>query len=338
MNIRVALDVMGGDYAPDAALAGAATVLANTTDVHLLLVGQEQALASSSLPAQYPGRVELLVATDEVPMDEAPAVALKTRPESSMHLGIAAVKEGRADAFVSAGNTGAVMAISLVVLGRIKGVSRPTVMGYMPTTTGMSILVDAGANVDCKPEHLVQFALMGNVYAQRILRLEKPSVGLLNVGSEKSKGNELAKSSYGKLASMEGLHFMGNVEGRDVLHGRADVVVCDGFVGNVLLKFGESISTAIPEMLAQTMSASNTPAQTQQAVAGVLRETRKRFDYEEYGGAPLLGVRGPVLIGHGASSPRAFEKLIGAAVDVTRQDVVGAIVSAIEQAPLAANS
>jgi phosphate acyltransferase len=226
---------------------------------------------------------------------------------------------------VSAGNTGAVMAASLFILGRAEGVSRPAVIGYFPSPRGVCIVLDVGTNVDCKPEHLAQFARMGSIYAKSVLGRETPRVGLLNVGEEPGKGNELAKATYPLLEADSQIDFTGNVEGRDVLMGAADVVVCDGFVGNVLLKFGESVASVLPMFIGAEVKKSPVPTEHLASFQQIFGGVKKHFDYEEYGGAPLLGVNGTVLIGHGGSSARAIERMILTAAAAVREDVAGAI-------------
>jgi glycerol-3-phosphate acyltransferase PlsX len=247
--------------------------------------------------------------------------AVKTKQQSSIHLGIGAHKRGLADAFVSAGNTGAVMAAALFILGRLSGVARPTLMGYFPTTKGLCYVVDVGSNVDCKPEHLVQFAQMGSIYAQRVMNVAHPVVGLLNIGEEPGKGNEQVKETFDLLQQVQGLHFRGNIEGRDVLHHAADVVVCDGFVGNALLKFGESVPTAFTQMVRDEMQTQALGPEQQQIVGRVLGGVRERFNPDGYGGAPLLGIDGNVRIGHGSATPRAIEHMILAAAKSVEQEL-----------------
>ncbi|RMH50647.1 MAG: phosphate acyltransferase PlsX, partial [Bacteroidetes bacterium] len=235
----------------------------------------------------------------------------------------------QADAFISAGNTGAVMAASLFILGRLPGVQRPTVIGFFPTPESYCIVLDVGTNIDCKPEHLVQFAQMGSVYAERVLHRPSPGVALMNVGEEPGKGNELVKSAYALLKDTPGLNFVGNIEGRDVFRHAADVVVCDGFVGNVMLKLGESVVPLLKHLVGREMQRRALPPEQQQLVLEVLRATLRPFNYEEFGGAPLLGVDGTVLIGHGSSTARAIERMIQSAAEVARQQVAASIAAAL---------
>ncbi len=320
-TVRVAIDAMGGDRAPDVAIEGALqAVRAASGALHVVLVGPEDDLNARLAPLDR-GTLPLSVvhAPEVIGMDEAPAAAAKGKPNSSMHVGIGLHRAGKVDAFVSAGNTGAVMAVALIGLGRGAGVARPALPGIFPTTGGPCVLLDVGANMDCRPEHLVQFAHMGSVYAERVLGYERPRVGLLNVGEEPGKGNEAAKAAYQLLLDQKDLHFVGNIEGRDLMQHAADVVVCDGFVGNIVLKFGESIKTVLPALIRREagrlggdgQSAASGMAILQQVMDGVM----KGFSYEEYGGTPLLGIAGTVLIGHGGSAERASERMVAAAAE-----------------------
>lgn len=332
MAIRLAVDAMGGDRAPSAVVEGAIRAAQSAQEeLEILLFGVEGELRSlmdaHGAPANLP--IQIIHAPEVIGMGESPAAAVKGKPRSSIHLGLMAHKEGQADAFISAGNTGAVMAASLFLLGRIPGVARPSVFGFIPTIQSYCILLDVGTNVDCKPEHLVQFAQMGTVYARSIMKRENPVVALMNVGEEPGKGNEQIKEAFELLSKAKGINFRGNIEGRDLLEHVADVVVCDGFVGNITLKFGESVSTALVRMIGAEMTKQGLTPEQQQMLMSVLRGVFRQFDYEEYGGAPLLGVAGTVLIGHGGSSARAFEKIILNAVNVARQDIPGSISAAL---------
>jgi glycerol-3-phosphate acyltransferase PlsX len=332
MAIRVAVDAMGGDQAPSAVVAGAVQAVRHAPDdLQLLLFGPaariREELADHEGAEGYP--IQVVDAPDVIGMGESPAAAVKSKQRSSIHVGLGAHKQGQADAFVSAGNTGAVMAASLFILGRLPGVSRPSVIGFFPTTESYCIVLDVGTNVDCKPEHLVEFARMGSIYAERVMNRERPVVALMNIGEEPGKGNDQVKAAYQLLQEAPGLNFRGNIEGRDVLHHAADVVVCDGFVGNVMLKLGESVATALKQMVGQEMIRQDLAQEDQHTVAKVLAGVQRRFDYEEYGGAPLLGVDGTVLIGHGGSTPRAIERLICAAAEMVERRVTTSISAAL---------
>jgi glycerol-3-phosphate acyltransferase PlsX len=330
MPITVAVDAMGGDAAPSVVVEGALNAArTGSANLRILLFGPVERIRAEldRLGGIKDLPIELHDAPDVIDMAEAPAAAIKTKRRSSIHLGLSAHKAELADAFVSAGNTGAVMAGALLILGRIPNVDRPSLVGFYPTTKGLALLLDSGSNVDCKPEYLVQFARMGSIYAERILRAEGPTVGLLNIGEEPGKGNAQAKTAYDLLREAYGIRFAGNIEGRDVMHHAADVVVTDGFVGNVILKLGESITTALPQMAAQAMRRLELSEGEQQLVGRVLGEIKRPFNYENYGGAPLLGVSGNVIIGHGGSTARAVERMIQAGAELARQGVTEAVAS-----------
>lgn len=328
MATRIAVDAMGGDDAPEVVVQGAAQAARNSDDsLELVLFGPEDrvrpALASVPDHGDLPIRIEH--APDVIEMSDAPAAAVKQKRRSSIHLGLGAHKKGAVDAFVSAGNTGAVMAASIFILGRIPGIERPSIAGFFPTLRGSSVVIDIGTNVDCKPEHLVQFAQMGTVFSQHILKRDTPSVGLLNIGEEPGKGNEQVKRTYKLLGDTPDVHFKGNIEGGDLLFYASDIILCDGFVGNILLKFGETMTTVLTEMTRQEMDHQGLSADEQHLVAGVLNEVKKGFDVEDRGGAPLLGVSGNVFIGHGSSSADAVEQMVYSVRELVDEDIVGAL-------------
>lgn len=331
MSIQIAVDAMGGDHAPEAVVKGAvqiAPMLENRA--HILLIGQSEILSALLQETGFSGNnVSIIDAPEVIGMGESPSAAIKTKTKSSIHIGLGLCKMGKAQAFVSAGNTGAVMGASMFILGRLPKVMRPSVIAYFPTTQGHSIIVDAGTNVDCKPEHLVQFAQMGSIFVQRMMHKEHPVIATMNIGEEKGKGNEAVKEVYDLLEQHPDLNFKGNIEGRDVLGHAADVIVCDGFVGNIMLKLGESVATTLSTMIKTEMDKQGLSGDEQKLVSKVMNAVQSRFDHEEYGGAPLLGVAGNVLISHGSSSHKAFEKAILAALELAEQDVAGAIASAL---------
>jgi len=314
--VRIALDAMGTDHAPAAEVAGAIGALQELeSDIEVVLVGDREAVESElSRHAGVPeGRLHVHHAPERVTAADPPASVLRKKPGSSIVLGLKLVKAGEADAFVSAGSTGAVMATSLFTLRPLPGVARPAIGTLLPTAATPCLMLDAGANVDCRPQHLVQFAHLGNVYAQDLMGIEKPRVALLNIGEEPEKGDELTLETHRMLAAAPGLHFVGNVEGRDIIQGYCDVVVCDGFVGNVLLKFYESVAEFIIGLLKKEVRHSDQLN---------LEEVFRVLDYAEYGGAPLLGVGGVSIICHGESSSRAIRNAIGAAARAVRSDMV----------------
>ena len=305
--MRIALDAMGSDRAPTVEVEGAVGALLDRPDVTVVLVGDREVVEAEL--AKHPdldrSRVEVVHAPDVIDPGEAPTTAIRRKPESSIVVGTRLVKSGGADAFLSAGSTGAVMAAAVVMLRPIPGVDRPAVGSPVPSATGTFFLIDMGANVDTKPQHLVQFAHLGTIYAQDLLGIPQPRVGLLNIGTEPGKGNEQTVETFELLSASPALAFVGNVEGREVIRGACDVLVCDGFVGNVLLKFYESIAGFMAEELKREME--------QQGVKLDLKRLYSRLDYSTYGGAPLLGVNGVVVIAHGGSPPQAIRNGIGVA-------------------------
>ncbi len=309
--MRIVLDAMGGDDAPRIPVMGAIQA-ARDFDVDVILVGNKPEIDRVLKNFSYPkNKIEVVNAEDSVPMEEQPSRALK-RKNSSIHVGMKLVKENEADAFVSAGNTGAVMAISLFILGRLKGVERPAISTILPNLKSQTFLLDVGANVDCKPTHLLQFAIMGEAYARYVLKEENPKVGLLNIGEEEGKGNELTKEAYRLLkeASKLGLNFKGNAEGRDIYSGGFDVIVCDGFVGNVALKLSESLAKILAKILKEEIEKHFISRLGAVTLKPAIKSFKKRIDYAEWGGAPLLGVKAPVIISHGSSNAKAIKNAI----------------------------
>jgi len=315
--VRIALDAMGTDAAPAAEVAGAIEALHELDPaIEVVLVG-DQATLEASL-ARHPeapvGRLHISHARDRVTASDAPASVIRRKPNSSIVVGLKLVKAGEADAFVSAGSTGAVMATSLFTLRPLPGVARPAIGALLPTAERPCLLLDAGANVDCKPQHLLQFAHLGHVYAQDLMGIANPRVALLNIGEEPEKGDELTLGAHRLLKSAGGLNFVGNVEGRDIIQGVCDVVVCDGFVGNVLLKFYESVAEFTIGLLKKELKHSHEQLN--------LEEVFRILDYAEYGGAPLLGVGGVSIICHGESSPRAIRNAVAVAAQAVRSGMV----------------
>jgi len=303
--IRVALDVMGGDAAPETPLDGARAALEEwPEDIALVLVGPEDAVAPHlvDLPAE---RVSWLPAAERIDATEAPAHAVRRKPDSSIVRGLEAVRDGEVEAFVSAGSTGAIMVASMLTLGVLPGVDRPPAAAVFPTATGRVLVLDVGANIQVRPHQLHQFARLGSIYLRDVLRGRDPRVGLLNVGEEEEKGGDISIAAYGLLAEDDELEFVGNIEGHQIIAGACDVLVCGGFVGNVLLKFYESISGFILTVLRD----SGMPEGRD------LDEVLRFLDYTEYGGAPLLGVNGVTFICHGSSPARAIKNAIRSAAD-----------------------
>lgn len=292
--MNIALDMMGGDFAPQEAVKGISLFLEGAfTDIQLTLIGNETQvntlLADHNVPAT---NVKVIHAAQLIAMHEHPTKALKEKTQSSISIGFHLLATGQTDAFISAGNTGAMMVGALFSIKAIKGVSRPTIGAYMPRENGsLGLLLDAGINADCKPENLVQFAMLGSLYAEHILGVNSPKVGLVNLGEEEGKGNLLAQATFPLLKENKHIHFIGNIEGRDILIDKADVMVCEGFTGNVLLKMAESVYDIVKRR-------------------GIEDEHFERFNFEKYGGVPVLGVNKPVIIGHGISHAVAFKNMI----------------------------
>lgn len=316
---------MGGDKGPKVVVPGAIdAILARPDDVRLVLVGREEEIRPL-VGRVDPTRVEIVHASETIGMNESPATAIRRKKDASITVALRLVREGRADAMVSAGNTGAVVASSLLTIGRLHGVSRPAIATLWPNKRKGAVVLDVGANHECTPKNLVQFAIMGAVFAEHHLGIARPRVGLLNIGEERSKGNELVRDSYSLLESDTRVNFVGNVEGRDVFDGAADVVVCDGFVGNVILKFSESIYSFLSHLVRDQIRRGLLAKAGALLMAPAFRSIRSQLDYAEYGGAPLLGVKGVVIISHGKSSRRAIANAILAAAKSVNGGINGHI-------------
>jgi glycerol-3-phosphate acyltransferase PlsX len=318
--IKIAVDSMGSDNAPYSEVEGSVQA-AKAYDVHVVLVGKEPVLAPILKEAGGAGlSIEIQNATQVIEMDEPPALAIRKKKDSSIRVAAKLVRDKTASGLVSAGNTGAVMATSKMVFGSVPGVDRPALATVLPTLTGHAVLLDVGANVTCKPHHLVQFAVMGHLFSKKIVGVDSPRVGLMSVGEEETKGNELTREVHQALKRLH-FNFIGNVEGRDIYNGRADVIVCDGFTGNVALKTSEGLIEAVLKLLKDELSSNL------QAKLGALlsqqsfKRLKKRLDYSEYGGAPLLGLRGVTIICHGRSSSNAIKNAIRVAKDFAENQV-----------------
>jgi glycerol-3-phosphate acyltransferase PlsX len=320
MALPVALDAMGGDYAP-AVPAEAAVQAARRHQLPLLLVGPEPAVRAELAKHDTAGlEIEVVHAPEVIAMDEHPASAVRQKPHSSIAVGMRLVKEGRAAAFVSAGNTGAMVAAGLLELGRARGVDRPALGIVFPTLRGKTLLLDVGATPDAKPEHLAQFGLMGSLYLERVFRVASPRVGLISIGEEEGKGNLLVQQAAQRLRALP-LNYVGNVEGKDIPAGTVDVAVCDGFVGNVLLKFAEGLAAAISGIIREELQRNWWSKLLAAGLLPAFRRARTRMDYAEYGGAPLLGLRGLAIVAHGRSSAYALQNALRVAREAAGQDV-----------------
>ncbi|MDE3058025.1 MAG: phosphate acyltransferase PlsX [Bacteroidota bacterium] len=312
---------MGGDFAPANEVQGVLDALRETNNrFHVVLVGDEKALREELVKRGAGGEsCSVVPASEVIGMEESPTTALKQKRGSSLMVGITLHKERKADAFVSAGNTGAMTAASMLTLGRIIGVSRPAIPAIFPSEEGTTLLMDVGAVTDSKPHFLYEFGVMGSIYAEYMFNKKRPRVGLLNIGEEESKGDELAKEAYKIFKkNASAINFIGNVEGRDILKGAADVVVCDGFVGNVVLKFGESVPAFLKTKFKKYADQGMVQKILMASLRTPLRKIFKDFDYQEHGGVPLLGVNGVSIIGHGSSTPKAIKNMIYRAEEMVR--------------------
>lgn len=324
--VTVAVDAMGGDHAPQAVLDGVAMAVAADTNLRVLLVGPEDVV--QPFAAQVGAAVEAVVASEVIGFDEHPAQAVRAKRDSSIVVGAKLVKEGRADAFFSAGSTGAAMAASLLTIGRVKGVTRPAIATTLPGVGKNTIFLDVGANADCTAEHLVQFALMGAAYSRATLGVQSPTVALLNIGEEPGKGSALAQEAYG-LMSVQVPGFIGNAEGRDLTAGFADVIVTDGFTGNVALKVLEGTSKQLVNRFKGALKSSLLTKLAALTLIGPMKHLKNEMDPDVHGGAPLLGINGVSIIGHGSSSPFAVSQAIRVAALSVRNSLTEAIAAAV---------
>jgi phosphate acyltransferase len=311
---KVVVDAMGSDRAPHPEIDGALAA-ARDFGVRVILVGQSERVLPELRRCGWRGDgdkgVEFVEAAEFIGMDEAVAAAVRRKRKSSMRVGARLVAEGRADGFVSAGNTGAAMATAKMVIGMLPGVDRPALAALVPTKSGRpTLILDVGANSDCKPHQMAQFAIMGDAYSRSVLGTARPSVGLMSIGEEEAKGNDLTKEAFPLLRELSGLNFVGNVEGRDVFTGQVDVIVTDGFTGNVMLKLSEGLQEAVISMIKRELSASAITKAGAVLARPAFQNLKKRLDYAEYGGAPLLGVQRIVVVCHGSSNARAVRNAV----------------------------
>ena len=321
--MKVAIDAMGGDHAPEEILLGAMAAVKDY-GCDIVLVGDETLLKEAMHKHGVREGEHIFVhhASEVIDMHESPGAAVRKKRDASVVVATRLVKEGECAAVISAGSTGAAVAAALFGLGRLPKIERATIATPIPNLTGTTMLLDSGANVDSKPKHLVQSAIMGSIYAQYVLGVENPRVGLLSIGEEETKGNELTLSTYPLLAQVQNINFIGNVEGRDIPKGSVDVVVCDGFVGNVVLKFGEGLASAIMRLLKDAVQQSGfLTKMASLMLLPVMKRLRKKLDYAEYGGAPLLGVNGCCIICHGSSKAKAIKNAVRVAKEFTEQQV-----------------
>ena len=314
--MKIIVDGMGGDNAPVEIVKGVADAV-NDFNIDVILVGKEDVLRQELSKYKYPeGKIEILNANDVISNDDDPALAIRRNKDSSLVVGLKALTEGKGEGFISAGSTG-----GLFIVKRIAGIERAALTTIYPTSKGISLLVDAGANVDCKPEYLKQFGIMGSIYMENVMGSNNPKVGLVNIGVEESKGNQLAKESYALLKSSN-INFIGNIEGRDIPAGKADVIVADGFVGNVVLKLTEGMAISIFDLLKLAFFENTKSKIGALLLKPQLKNMKKRMDYREYGGAPLLGTKQPIVKAHGSSDALAIRNGIKQLMNFIEKDII----------------
>lgn len=328
--MKIALDAMGGDRGVEVTVKGSIDAVYEY-DVDIILVGQKNIIESELSKYEYKGsKIEIVNADDVITNEDKPVRAIRRKKGSSMVIGLNLIKSSKADAFISAGNTGALLSGGLFIVGRIKGIERPALAPVYPTEKGVSLLLDAGANVDCKPKHLQQFAVMGSIYSEKVLNIVKPKIGLVNIGIEEGKGNELTKDTYELLKNTD-INFYGNLEARDIPKGYVDVLVCDGFVGNTILKLTEGLAKSIFTSLKDEFMRTVLTKLGALMLKPGLRKFKSKLDYTEYGGALLLGVKGAVIKAHGSSDAKAIKNAIRQAKSFIENSVVEKIESEIKK-------
>ncbi len=318
--IKVAVDAMGGDNAPQEIVKGAVEAVNESSKVKVYLVGMKEAVERELAGHTYPKeQIEVVPASEIIETAEPPVMAIRKKKDSSLVKALNLVKDGTCDAYVSAGSTGATLVGGQVIVGRIKGVERPPLAPLIPTATGCSLLIDCGANVDARPSHLVQFAKMGSVYMEHVMGIKNPKVGIVNIGAEEEKGNALVKETFPLLKNCPDINFIGSVEARDIPAGAADVVVCEAFVGNVILKTYEGVGATLISKVKEGMMTSLRSKIGALLVKPALKQTLKAFDLEQYGGAPMLGLKGLVVKTHGSSKSMEFKNSILQCITLTEQ-------------------
>lgn len=323
---KVAVDAMGGDHAPAEIVKGAVNAVSSRTDIKVFLVGQQDAVQEELNKYQYPaGQIEVVDAPEIIEMAEPPVQAIRKKKQSSLVVAMNMVKQNEADAVVSAGSSGAILVGGQTLVGRIKGVKRPPLAPIIPTETGISLLIDCGANVDARPEHLVQFAKMGAIYMENVVGIKNPRVAIVNIGAEEEKGNALVKETFPLLRDCRDINFVGSIEAREIPHGGADVIVCEAFVGNVILKLYEGLSSTLVSVIKQGLMSTLKSKIGAALALPALKKTLKAFDASEYGGAPLLGLNGLVVKTHGSSKAKEITNSIYQCVTFREQNINGII-------------
>lgn len=321
-KIIVALDAMGGDYAPEQTVQGAVNAVNSSGEIKVILVGKQDLIQSELAKYEYNAdSIEVVHAEEVIDMGDVPTAAIKNKKDSSLVVAMRLVRDGKADAVVSAGSTGAILVGGQLVVGRLKGIKRPPLAPFVPTTKGFSLLIDCGANVDARPEHLVQFAQMGSIYYENVMGKKNPTVGLLNIGTEEEKGNQLVKDTKPLLKECKGINYIGSIESREIVRGAADVIVCEAFVGNIVLKFFEGLALTMFDSLKQGLLSSLRTKIGTLLVKPALKGLKKQFDTSSQGGAPLLGLKGLVVKAHGNSTCKEIEIAIKQCVSFKKQGI-----------------
>lgn len=320
--IRVAVDAMGGDLAPAEIVKGTVLAVKEREQIEVILVGQEAKIVSELSKYTYDkARIRIVSADEVITNEEAPVMAVRKKKNSSIVEAMNLVKHKEADAFVSAGSTGAVLVGAQLIIGRLKGVERPPLAPLIPTMNGVSLLVDCGANVDARPSHLVQFAKMGSIYMEHVMGIKNPRVGIVNIGAEEEKGNLLVKETFPLLKNCTDIHFIGSIEAREIPHGKADVIVCEAFVGNVILKLYEGLGMALISKIKEGITSTLRSSIGAALVKPALKQTLKQFDLKEHGGAPMLGLNSLVVKTHGSSSAIEIKNSILQCIAFTEQEI-----------------
>lgn len=321
-DIKVAVDAMGGDHAPQEIVKGAVDAVNTRKDMKVFLVGRQNAVEEELKKYSYPKeQIEIVDAPEVIETAEPPVMAIRRKKQSSIVIGMNMVKQAQADAFVSAGSSGAILVGGQVIVGRIKGIERPPLAPLIPTEKGVSLLIDCGANVDARPSHLVQFAQMGSIYMEHVVGIKHPKVAVVNIGAEEEKGNALVKETYPLLKECRGINFIGSIEAREIPHGQADVVVCEAFTGNVILKLYEGLSDTLLRVVKKGLMSSLRSKIGALLIKPALKETLKSFDASVYGGAPLLGLKGLVVKTHGSSKAVEVKNAILQCVSFKEQKI-----------------
>lgn len=321
-KVVIALDAMGGDYAPEQTVKGAVEAVNSSDEIRVILVGKQDMIAKELEKYEYAKEdIEVVHASEIIDMGDVPTVAIKDKKDSSLVVAMRLVREGKADALVSAGSTGAVLVGGQLVVGRLKGIKRSPLAPFIPTTKGFSLLIDCGANVDARPEHLVQFAQMGSIYYENVMGKKNPTVALLNIGTEEEKGNQLVKDTKPLMKECKNINYIGSVEARELVSGAADVIVCEAFVGNVVLKFFEGLALTLFGSLKEGLMSSTRTKLGALLVKPALKELKNQFDTSSQGGAPLLGLKGLVVKAHGNSSSKEIEIALKQCISFKKQKI-----------------